>query len=274
MDMTSVIISGSALGAMGLIFGAALAYASQKFAVEVDPTAMMIREALPGANCGGCGFPGCDQFAAAVAAGNAPVNGCPVGGKDCASAIAEIMGVVPDQSARKVAHVICKGDSDQCQTKFKYDGITDCKAAMLVGSDKACGFGCMGYGTCERVCPFDAIHVNEKGLAVVDDEKCTACGICIAACPKKVIAYAPYGQEVIVDCNNKERGAHVKKNCGVACIACGICEKTCQYDAIHVKDLLAVIDYSKCVSCLACTEKCPTKAISGDLSKKPVQIET
>jgi electron transport complex protein RnfB len=270
MDITSIIVSGSALGAMGLMFGAALAFASQKFEVEVDPTATAIREVLPGANCGGCGFPGCDQFAAAVVAGNAPVNGCPVGGKDCASSIAEIMGVTPDLSARKVAHVICKGDSDLCQTKFKYDGIQDCKAAMLVGSDKNCDFGCMGYGTCEKVCPFDAISINEKGLAIVNQDKCTACGLCISACPKKVIALVPFGQEVIVNCNNKERGAHVKKNCGVSCIACGICEKSCEYDAIHVKELLAVIDYSKCVSCMVCTEKCPTKAISGDLSKKTV----
>lgn len=273
MNIQSLMVSGGFLGAMGLVFGAALALASQKFAVEVDPKAAAIRGALPGANCGGCGFPGCDQFAGAVVDGRAPVNGCPVGGKDCAAAIAEIMGVVADNSAKKVAHVICKGDSDHCLTKFKYAGITDCKAAMLVGSDKSCSFGCMGYGTCERVCPFDAIHINEKGIAEVDDEKCTACGICMTACPKNVITYVPYGKEVVVNCNNKERGAHVKKNCSVACIACGICEKSCPHDAIHVKDLVAVIDYDKCVSCLICTEKCPTKAISGDLSKKPVQIE-
>lgn len=273
MNISSIIVASGALGTMGLIFGGALAYASQKFAVEVDPKAVAVREALPGANCGGCGYPGCDQFAVAVVAGQAKSNGCPVGGKDTATKVAEIMGQVADDSARRVAHVICKGDADQCQTKFKYDGITDCKAAMLVGSDKACSFGCMGYGTCERVCPFDAIHINEKGIAVVDDEKCMACGICIQECPKKIITYVPYGQEVIVNCNNKERGAHVKKNCGVSCIACGICEKTCQFDAIHVKDLCAVIDYDKCTSCMACVEKCPTKAIAGDLSKKPVQVE-
>lgn len=273
MDVNSILVSGGALGAMGLMFGAALAYASQKFAVEVDPRAAAIRNELPGANCGGCGFPGCDQFAGAVVDGRAPVNGCPVGGKDCAAKISEIMGVTADNSARKVAHVICKGDNDTCQTKFKYDGITDCRAAMLVGGDKSCTYGCLGYGTCERACPFDAIHINEKGLAVVDDEKCTACGICMTECPKKVISLVPFGQEVIVNCNNKERGAHVKKNCGVACIACGICEKNCPHDAVHVKDLVAVIDYDKCVSCLICTEKCPTKAISGNLANKPVQIE-
>lgn len=263
MDMTSILVSGAALGTMGLLFGAGLAFASQKFAVENDPRAVAIREALPGANCGGCGLPGCDQFAKAVVEGTAAINGCPVGGKDCVIAISEIMGIVADTGGKKVARVICTGDSEHCTTKFIYEGIHDCKAAMLVGGDKLCGFGCMGYGTCETLCPFDAIHINDKGMAIVEPSKCTACGICIKVCPKKVITLVPETQFVIVDCNNKERGGHVKKNCDVACIACGICQKNCPEDAIHVVNNLAVIDYDKCTQCGICVEKCPTKAITG-----------
>lgn len=269
MNMSSILIASASLGGMGLIFGSALAYASQKFAVEIDPRATAVREALPGANCGGCGYPGCDAFANAVAAGEAPVNGCPVGGPDCAAKVAAVMGIEAETGPRKVARVLCEGDCSKALERFNYEGIMDCKAAaMLSGGSKACQYGCMGLGTCERVCPFDAIHVNDKGLAVVDADKCVACGLCIKACPKMVISYVPYGQEVVVDCNNVERGAHVKKNCGVACIACGICQKSCPYDAIHVTNNLAKVDYDKCTSCMICVEKCPTKAIAGDLANR------
>lgn len=271
MNIQSVLVSGGILGTMGLIFGAGLAFASQKFAVEVDPKASMIRDVLPGANCGGCGYPGCDMFANEVVAGNAPVTGCPVGGADCANAIAEIMGVEAATGVRQVAKVICNGSSEYCGTKFKYDGIKDCKAAtMILGGDKSCAYGCLGYGSCVTVCPFDAIYINDKGIAEVDNDKCTACGKCLEACPKDVIAYAPFNQEVVVECNNKERGGHVKKNCSVACIACGICERSCPFDAIKVENNIAAIDYDKCTECLVCVEKCPTKAISGDLTKKKV----
>lgn len=269
MNMSNILIASASIGGMGLIFGSALAFASQKFAVETDPRVLEILEVLPGANCGGCGFPGCGGLAAAVAAGEAPVNGCPVGGPDCAAKVAAIMGIEADTGPRKVARVLCKGDCDNALERFTYDGITDCKAAiMLAGGSKACQNGCMGLGTCERACPFDAIHVNSKGLAVVNAEKCVACGLCIKACPKSVIAYVPYSQQVVVDCKNGEKGGHVKKNCSVACIACGICEKNCPFDAIHVTDNLAKIDYDKCTSCMVCVEKCPTKAIAGDLSSR------
>ncbi len=269
MNISGILIASGSLGAMGLIFGSALAFASQKFAVEIDPRAIAVREALPGANCGGCGYPGCDAFANAVAAGEAPVNGCPVGGPECAAKVAAVMGLEISSGPRQVARVLCKGDCDKALERFEYEGITDCKAAaMLSGGSKACQSGCMGLGTCERVCPFDAIHVKANGLAEVDPEKCVACGLCLKACPKDVIEYVPYGQEVVVDCNNRERGAQVRKNCGVACIACGICQKSCPYDAVHVTNNLAKIDYDKCTSCMICVEKCPTKAIAGDLANR------
>ena len=274
MDMNSILVAGGSLGAMGLIFGAGLAYASQKFAVEVDPRVTAVREAVPGANCGGCGYPGCDGFAVAVVAGEAPITGCPVGGPDCVSAIASIMGMEAGDTVKQVARVLCNGSTDKCGNKFEYDGFTDCRAAMVaLGGPKSCSFGCMGLGTCERVCPFDAIHVDDAtGLAVVDAEKCTACGKCLEACPKNVIGYVPYSQFTIVDCMNKERGGHVKKNCGVACIACGMCERACPFDAIHVENNIASIDYDKCTNCMVCVEKCPTKAIYGDLSLRKTAV--
>lgn len=273
MDIVNVLKAGMALGSMGLLFGAGLAYASQKFAVEIDPRALAVRDALPSANCGGCGYPGCDSFANAVVAGEAPVNGCPVGGSDCTAKLSQIMGIEASSSIKQVAQVLCKGGKDNSVTLYDYSGVTDCRAAhMLNGGDKACKAGCMGYGTCVRACPFDAIHINANGVAEVDPEKCVACGKCIEACPKDVISYVPYGQDVIVNCNNKERGGHVKKNCSVACIACGICARSCPFDAIKVVDNVAIIDYEKCTSCMICVEKCPTKAIAGDLSKRQTAV--
>lgn len=262
MELQNIFVAGLSLGVLGAIFGAVLAYASQKFAVEIDPRALAIRDALPSANCGGCGYPGCDAFANAVVAGQAPINGCPVGGPECTAALAEIMGLDAGNDAKKVAYVLCKGGKSNARFQYDYSGVEDCRAAhMLHGGDKACRFSCLGYATCVRACPFDAIHINDNGVAQVDPEKCTACGLCIEACPKDVIDYVPYGQDIIVACNNKERGGHVKKDCQVACIACGICQKNCPHDAIHVVDNVAIIDYSKCTSCGICVEKCPTKAI-------------
>ncbi|MBN2259558.1 MAG: RnfABCDGE type electron transport complex subunit B [Clostridiales bacterium] len=253
------------LGGMGLIFGAVLAFASQKFAVEIDPRAIEIRNALPGANCGACGFPGCDGFANAVLAGKTSVNGCPVGGPESASKIAEIMGVAAVAGEKKTARVLCKG-GDNCLSRFEYDGIEDCKAENMIGGggSKACTYGCLGGGDCVQVCSFDAIHINEYGVAEVNPEKCTACGLCITACPKNIIELVPYNQTVFVDCINLEIGGHVKKNCSNACIACKICVKNCPEDAIHVENNVARIDYEKCTNCGICFEKCPTNAITID----------
>lgn len=269
IDVNSIVLAGASLGTMGLVFGAGLAYAAKKFEVHVDPRVTAINDVLPGANCGGCGYPGCGGFASAVVAGQAPVNGCPVGGPDCAEAVAGIMGQEAGAGEKKVMKVICSGTSDHCKEDFAYDGIQDCKAANMVnGGSKSCKHGCLGLGTCVRACPFDAIVINDGGIADIDPDKCVACGKCIEACPKDVIDVVPYVQHVIVDCNNIERGGHVKKNCGVACIACGMCQRACPFDAIHVENNIAKIDYDKCTQCMVCVEKCPTKAIAGDLTKK------
>lgn len=262
MDFIAIIKAGVMLGIMGIIFGVLLAFASKKFAVEVDPRIPQVRDALPGANCGACGYPGCDGFATAVVEGRAPVNGCPVGGQNTLTMVSKIMGAGEVSAKKMVARVICSGDNEKCKNKFEYHGLKNCLAASaLSDGPKACGYGCMGLGSCVDVCMFDAIHINEFGVAVVDKEKCTACNKCIEICPKKVISLIPYSQLTVVNCNNKEIGGQVKKNCSVACIACRLCEKNCPKDAIHVVDNIAVIDAEKCINCGICVMKCPTKAI-------------
>lgn len=274
MNIENILKSVVSLGGLGLVFGAALAYAAKKFAVEVDPRVVQIRDVLPGANCGGCGIPGCDGFAKAVVEGTAAPNGCPVGGPDCAIAVAEIMGVTTDTLERKRAKVICTGTTDKCKEKYEYIGIQDCVAASLIaGGSKTCDYGCLGLGTCVRACQFDAIEIIDGRIARIIPERCTACGKCIESCPKSVIHMVPFEQAVVITCNNKETGKIVRPKCTVACIACKICVKACPFDAIDFKDNLAFIDYEKCTNCFVCVEKCPTKAIEGRLAVKEEEKE-
>jgi len=260
------------LGGLGLVFGAGLSLASKKFSVETDSRADEIREVLPGANCGACGYPGCDGLAAAIAKGNAPVDACTVGGSSVAEKVASIMGVKVEIKERMVARVLCQGDCEKAIDKYVYMGIEDCVAASILSDgQKGCRYGCLGLGTCERVCPFDAIHVNEKGIAEVDREKCTACNLCVAACPKNLIELIPVSSEVQVACHSTDKGKDVKAYCEVGCIGCRVCVKACPYDAMTFSNNLAKIDYGKCTNCMICVEKCPTKAIYADFLKKDEQ---
>lgn len=256
------------LGGLAIFFGIVLTYASKKFAVEVDPRVTDVRTVLPGANCGGCGFAGCDAFADAIVSGKAPITGCPVGGGELAVQIGAIMGMTADAAEKKVARVICCGDSNNAKEKYEYQGITDCKAAeALAGGSKSCRYGCTGLGTCVKACPFDAIHVK-NGVAVVDEEKCTACSKCIAVCPKNIIDLVPISKEVRVLCKNQEKGKAVMESCKVGCIACQKCVKACKFDAIVFENNLARIDYSKCVNCMMCAEACPTKTIYANFNNR------
>ena len=213
------------LGIMGLIFGAVLAFAAQKFAVEVDEREAKILEVLPGANCGGCGYPGCGGVAAAIVKGEAPVNACPVGGSAVAAKVGEIMGVAAETGEKQVAHVMCKGTCSSAANKYEYQGITDCRAAVaLIGGPKSCSFGCLGLGTCVSVCAFGALSIVD-GVAVVDEDKCVLCGKCIDTCPKGLIQKKPAKQEVVVECSSKDKGKDVKDKCSAGCIGCKKCEK-------------------------------------------------
>ncbi|HOB90420.1 MAG: RnfABCDGE type electron transport complex subunit B [Bacillota bacterium] len=255
------------LGVIGVVLGIALAVAARKLAVEVDPREAEINEVLPGANCGACGHPGCSGYAAAVVAGTAGVDKCPVGGNTVAARIAEIMGldVKGISSIRKIAKVRCQGDKDACPDRFEYDGVADCRAAVLVGGGhKACEYGCLGLGTCAAACPFDAIHMSEQGLPVIDPEKCLSCGKCVEACPRGLIELLDEDIAVFVACCSTAKGAEVRRTCKLGCIGCGICAKNCPADAIEVTDFLARIDQSKCTRCGICAEKCPTNCIVVD----------
>lgn len=260
MDMTNVISAVAVLFVMGVVFAILLGVAAKVFAVEVDERIPLVRECLPGANCGGCGYPGCDGLAAAIVAGTAPVNGCPVGGAAAAAKIAEVMGVEAASGERKVAHVYCNGGCNAVD-KTVYEGLQDCNAAMRVaGGPKACAFGCMGLGSCVKACAFDAIHIVD-GVAKVDTEKCVACGKCVATCPKKLINLVPETKKVHVNCKNQDKGPAAMKVCSNACIGCGMCQRTCKFDAIHVVNGVAVIDYDKCKNCKMCTKVCPKNCI-------------
>ena len=260
MDIMNIVSAVLVLFIMGVVFALLLGIAAKVFAVEVDERVPLVRECLPGANCGGCGYAGCDAMAAAIVEGTAPVNGCPVGGAACAAKIAEVLGVEAEAAAPKVAHVHCNGGCNAID-KAKYEGLQDCSAAMRVaGGPKECAFGCMGLGSCVKECAFDAIHIVD-GKALVDPEKCVACGKCVAACPKHLIDLVPKAQKVHVNCMNHDRGAQAMKVCSNACIGCMKCEKTCKFDAIHVVDNVAVIDYDKCKNCKMCAKACPKEAI-------------
>ena len=261
--MKTILLSVLVLGIMGGIFGAILAVASKVFHVEVDPKEAEIRECLGGANCGGCGYPGCDGYAKAVASGSAPANKCVAAGPDVAKKIAEIMGTDAETAVSMKAFVRCSGSSDVAKPRFNYNGPDDCLAAMLFGgkSNKACTFACIGFGNCVKACKFDAIHI-ENGVAKVDRGACVGCGACAETCPKSIIALIPETQKIMPTCLNKDKGAAVMKFCSKGCIGCGKCSRECPENAIEIKDNIAVVDIEKCIGCGHCAEVCPRHIIS------------
>ena len=261
MEFSMILIPAAILAALGAVFGILLAIASRAFAVKVDERVPLVRDALPGANCGGCGYSGCDALAAALVEGKAPCGACPVGGDPVAQQIGGIMGVSVEKKQRMRAQVMCSGGDAHATKKYTYQGASDClAAARLAGGDKLCPYGCIGLGTCVSACPFDAIHI-ENGVAAVDYRKCEGCGTCVAVCPKKLIRLIPYDSTHWIGCMSKEKGGAVTKQCKVGCIGCAMCQKVCEAGAITVNNFLAEIDYSKCVDCGKCVEKCPRHII-------------
>lgn len=261
MNIMSVLWPLVALGGLGLFFGLVLAFASKKFAVETDPRVEAVREALPGANCGACGFPGCDGMASAIVEGSAPVNGCPVAGPNGAARIAGIMGTEAGAVEERAVQVLCQGTEGNTQAKYDYDGLQDCAAAALYADgQKSCRFACLGFGNCVKVCQFGAIRL-EGGIARIDMQKCRACEKCVKACPKGCIRMFPKSAHVVVGCRNQDKGKDVRSVCLHGCIACRKCEKVCPARAISFADNLPIIDYDKCTSCGACIDGCPTKTL-------------
>lgn len=261
--MSGVLLAVITVGGVGLFVGLFLGFAAIKFHVNVDEREEAVLSALPGNNCGGCGFPGCSGLAAAIVKGEAKVNQCPVGGEAVGNVIASIMGVEAESSVKEIAFVACNGDCDKAKTEFEYYGDMDCVTASFVpnGGAKSCTYGCMGFGSCVKACQFDAIHVI-NGIAVVDRDKCKACGKCIEVCPRHLISLIPYDAEFAVKCSSLDKGPDAMKKCDVPCIGCSLCVKACENDAVHVESFNATIDQSKCIKCGKCFEKCPKKAIA------------
>lgn len=254
------------ISATGAIIGIFLGLAAKKLEVAVDEREQQVRDLLPGNNCGACGYAGCDNCAQAIAAGEAPANVCPIANSEAHEQIAQVMGANIVETEKQVAFVKCAGTCDKTKVKYNYYGINDCKkAAFTPGKGpKQCSYGCTGFGSCVKACQFDAIHVID-GVAIVDKEKCTSCGLCISECPNKLIEFVPYHTNHFVRCNSNDKGKDVKAGCSIGCIGCMMCVKVCEYDAIHVENNLALIDYNKCTNCGKCAEKCPTKVILSQL---------
>ncbi len=273
--MTQILIGAGVLMGLALVFGLLLTLANKVFEVPSDPKRDAVRSELPGANCGGCGFAGCDALADAIAEGKAPVNACPVGGNAVAQKIAAVLGVeaAPD-TERSVATVVCQGTLDRCKSKFTYHGISDCVSATLVNDgNRACKYACLGLGTCVKACKFDAIHIDEYSkIAKVDPDKCQSCGACVAACPKHVLSLQPERTPVRLLCRAAESGYLVSDNCKIGCVGCELCAEACKFGAIRIENHLPIIDREKCVGCMMCAEVCPTGAMWGDFDRRHIAL--
>ena len=258
------IITLVAIGATAAII---LYFVAQKFKVYEDPRIDEVEEALPAANCGGCGFPGCRNFAETLVKSESWDDlFCPVGGNETMSNVAGILGREAIEQAPTVAVVRCNGTPEFRPRVTQYDGAPTCAIAhSLYSGEGGCPFGCLGLADCVVVCDFDAIHMDpDTDLPVVIDDKCTACGACVEACPRDIIELRKKNKKdrkIFVSCINEEKGAVAKKNCSVACIGCSKCFKVCKYDAITMENNKAFIDSEKCVLCRKCVVECPTSAI-------------
>ena len=260
--MSPVLIAVLILGGIGLVCALVLVLASRFMSVPVDEKFPAIRACLPGANCGACGYAGCDGYANALAAGEEEkTNKCIAGGQEVARAVAETMGLAFEAVVEVNAFVHCRGDCLNTQKRTEFQGARSCAAAkLLFGSDGACHYGCIGYGDCASVCPENAINII-NGIAHINDIRCMGCGACARTCPQGIIEVLPKEFEVEVSCSNHDRGPAVKKACTAGCIGCTLCAKKCPAGAITMVNNLPEIDHDKCTGCGTCASVCPQKVI-------------
>lgn len=255
-----VFIPALILLVLAMLFAIALAYLGKKLAVSRDERIDQVKDCLSGANCGACGYAGCDGFATALVEGKAELSSCNATSKEKKEEIAEILGLTDTGEATKVV-VCCHGGQD-AKDKYDYVGYGDCRSMeLLAGGRKQCAWGCLGTGSCVDACQHHAVTVKQKGYSEVSLSKCISCGKCISVCPKKIIKRIPASATYYVACSNHQKGKEVRELCTKGCIACGICVKQCEVGAITIVDNLATIDYTKCINCGKCAAKCPQRCI-------------
>ena len=272
MLLLKVLWAFISVGILGALLGFGLAIASKFFSVKKDKRISQVEEALPGLNCGSCGFAGCEPYAEAIVEQSEVLDLCRPGGQDTANALADIMGVESiEAGARMVAQVHCRGGEGTATYKFAYEGLRDCNAAFqLYGGAKECPHGCLALGSCIKVCPVDAIHYNKSGLVLVERKTCISCGKCIDVCPTGVMQFVPHDADRIVACNSTDKGGVVRKYCTVGCIGCKRCDKSSPEGGFVIDTFLATIDYDKKGDRSAAEEKCPTHCI---VQVDPIQVD-
>ena len=259
--MNEILMAALVVGGIGALCAVMLIAASKFFAVEENETVTKLRECLPGANCGACGYAGCEGYAKALAEGGVKTNLCIPGGDGVAKQIADVLGVEAEDVIEQVAVIHCYGDCDHTSKKMQYEGIASCAAAKtLYGGAGLCSFGCIGLGDCVSVCPQEAICI-EKGIAHINARVCVGCGLCAKTCPRGIIELMADVKRVLVTCHNQEKGAVARKECSNACMGCKKCEKSCPTGAITVVDNLARINYELCKNCDTCASVCPVGCI-------------
>lgn len=251
------------LAAIAILLAVILVLSTHFFGVKEDERYAELRDCLPGANCGSCGYSGCDGYAKALSTGETDkCSLCTPGGDSVAKRLADIMGTEAEDVVELVAYVACNGSCHPDEKKYLYQGPKTCRAANIAyAGDRLCTYACLGYGDCASVCPRDAISINDHGVAEINPQKCIGCGLCEKTCPNNIIHLVRDVERVVVKCSNHDKGAEVRKVCNNGCISCGKCEKTCPHGAIKVVNNLATIDYGKCTGCGMCKDVCPVKCI-------------
>ena len=266
--MNAILIAVAVVGAIGLVVAVVLSFASVFFAVPTDERVEKLTSALPGANCGACGYSGCSGYAEALAKGEAKPGQCPVGGEETAKNVAEILGVKAESGVPTTARVMCSGSCDNTKKRVNYKGIASCSAAfqLLAGGGK-CTYGCIGLGDCVRECEYGAIKVC-NGVAIVNEDLCRSCKKCAAVCPKSLISIVPKRSASVL-CSNIDKGAQTKDDCKIGCIGCMKCQKACEFGAVKVEHFKASVDPELCTLCGKCAEACPKGVIAlpADYSK-------